>query len=163
MENSKENPVLRERLTSIDALRGFTMFWIIGGDRIMRALPKISDNAVFRVLDEQLRHKSWEGLNFYDIIFPLFLFIIGVSSYFSYKSRQGRGESKLNLYKHIFTRAAILFALGLIYYGAKDPQLKSLGYYGVLQLLAFGYLFSSLIMINTSVRGIAIWAGGIII
>ncbi|MGQ9621705.1 MAG: acyltransferase family protein [Bacteroidales bacterium] len=171
MEATKENPILKVRLTSVDALRGFTMFWIIGGDQIMRALPKISDNAVFRFLDIQLRHSTEqvfrpstpEGLTFYDVIFPLFLFIIGISAYFSYQNRLGKGDSKAKIFKHVFIRAAVLFALGLIYYGARDPELKWLGYYGVLQRLAIGYFFAMIITLNTSWRGQAIWAGGLLV
>jgi predicted acyltransferase len=110
MENINENSILRERLISVDALRGFTMFWIVGGDRVMRSLPKISDNSFFRFLDMELRHKTWDGLAFYDIIFPLFLFLIGVSSYFSYIRRTERGQSKGEIYRHIFIRAITLFA-----------------------------------------------------
>lgn len=171
MEATKESPVLKVRLTSIDALRGFTMFWIIGGDRIMRSLHTISDNAVFRFFDIQLRHSteqvlrpsSPEGLTFYDVIFPLFLFIIGISAFFSYQSRLGKGDSKGKIHKHIFIRAATLFVLGLIYYGARDPQLKALGYYGVLQRLAIGYFFAMIITLNTSWKGQAIWAGGLLL
>lgn len=152
-----------KRITSIDALRGFTMFWIIGGDRIMRSLPELSNNIFFTTLDQQLRHVEWIGFHFYDLIFPMFLFLIGVVQPFSIGSRLKKGAKKSDLYKHIFLRAVTMFVLGLIYYGIKDPNLKTLGYYGVLQLLAVGYFFSSLIMINTKINGIIYWAFGIII
>src|SRR5690554_1710880 len=151
------------RIESIDALRGFTMFWIIGGDRIMRALPEISDNVVFNFLAEQLRHVDWIGFHFYDLIFPMFLFLIGAVLPYSIGRRIEKGASKSDLYKHIFQRAAMMFILGLIYYGIKDPDLKSLGYYGVLQLLAVGYFFSSIILINTNIKGLVFWTGGILL
>ena len=163
MENPKESFVLKERLVSIDALRGFTMFWIIGGDKIMRSLPRVSDNIVFEFLERQLCHSEGAPIiTFYDIIFPLFLFTIGFSSFISYKKKLGRGESKINLHKSIFERAALMFIMGLIYNVALGSGITT-SFSGVLQYLAFGYLFSSLIMINTQVRGTAIWAGGILI
>src|SRR3954449_5309178 len=84
-----EPPVLKkaaaagERLMSVDALRGFDMFWIIGAEWIVSALKKVSDAGVLGFISGQLEHKQWEGLHFYDMIFPLFVFIAGVSTVFS--------------------------------------------------------------------------------
>ena len=119
-----------KRIKSIDTLRGFTMFWIIGGDKIMRSLPDISQNIIFRTLDQQLKHVEWIGFHFYDLIFPMFLFLIGVVQPFSIDRRIQKGANKRDLYIHIFQRALTMFVLGLVYYGIKDPDLKSLGYYG---------------------------------
>jgi predicted acyltransferase len=167
MATLNENTAASQRYISIDALRGFTMFWIISGGWIFRALPKLSDNAVFTFLSNQLEHVPWEGFRFYDLIFPMFLFIIGVTLPFSYKKRLEKDPSRKNLYKHIITRSVVLFIFGLICFGYTDPELKYegevLGYYGVLQLLAFGYFFASVIMLNTSVRGVAYWFSGILL
>jgi predicted acyltransferase len=167
MEMQAETSIKTDRLVSIDALRGFTMFMLVGGGNILRALPKISDNAFFRMLDAQMEHVTWEGFRYYDLIFPMFLFIIGLTLPFSYKRRLKSASGKKELYKHILIRTIILFILGLICFGYSDPELKYdgevIGYYGVLQLLAVGYFFASLIMLNTSVRGVALWAGGIMI
>src|SRR4051812_14623630 len=70
---------LATRLRSVDALRGFDMFWIIGAGALVHALDRMSDNVVTRFLSTQLKHVQWEGLHCYDIIFPLFLFLVGVS------------------------------------------------------------------------------------
>jgi predicted acyltransferase len=167
MENQKDLAIKADRLVSIDALRGFTMFMLVGGGYILRALPEISDNAFFRMLDAQMEHVPWEGFHYYDLIFPMFLFIIGITLPFSYKRRLEPAAGRKELYKHIIIRTVVLFILGLICFGYSDPELKYdgevIGYYGVLQLLAIGYFFSSLIMLNTSKRGVAIWAGGILI
>jgi predicted acyltransferase len=167
MEKQKEQSIKADRLVSIDALRGFTMFMLVAGGYILRALPEISDNSFFRMLYTQMEHVPWEGFRYYDLIFPMFLFIIGLTLPFSYKRRLESASGKGELYKHIFIRTIILFILGLICFGYSDPELKYdgevIGYYGVLQLLAVGYFFASLIMLNTSVRGVAIWAGGIMI
>src|SRR6185295_15789946 len=71
------------RLMSLDALRGFDMFWIIGAEELAHALNKMSDQGIIHTLAEQLTHEDWEGFRFYDLIFPLFVFIVGVSLVFS--------------------------------------------------------------------------------
>lgn len=70
------------RIRSVDALRGFDMFWILGAGTLVKALGKMSDNDVTRFLTSQLTHVQWIGLVFYDLIFPLFLFLVGVSIVF---------------------------------------------------------------------------------
>src|SRR5215203_2131390 len=81
------------RLMSIDALRGFDMFWIIGGDQLGRALGKWSGTPAGKVVVEQLEHVEWEGFRFYDLIFPLFLFVVGTVIPFSLASLRRRGAS----------------------------------------------------------------------
>ena len=78
------------RLTSLDALRGFDMFWIAGGSYVVGALNKLSDNPVFAFLKSQLSHVDWDGFRFYDLIFPLFVFMTGVSLTFSLTKAIGR-------------------------------------------------------------------------
>src|SRR4051812_23344475 len=71
------------RLISVDALRGFDMFWILGGDLFMNALGQMSSSPIAQALATQLEHVQWAGFRFYDLIFPLFVFIVGVSLVFS--------------------------------------------------------------------------------
>src|SRR5262245_46014270 len=81
------------RLLSLDALRGFDMFWIMGGDLLLRSLPAIHNSAFTRELAAQMDHCPWAGFHFYDLIFPLFVFIVGVSLVFSVRrmlERSGR-------------------------------------------------------------------------
>jgi hypothetical protein len=73
------------RLISVDALRGFDMFWIIGAGAVVHALDATTPNALTQFLSAQLRHVNWEGFHFYDMIFPLFLF--SSSSAFRWSSR----------------------------------------------------------------------------
>ena len=65
-----------ERLMSVDALRGFDMFWIIGASTIVAALDKMNENPVTTFLASQLKHVEWEGFHLYDLIFPLFLALL---------------------------------------------------------------------------------------
>src|SRR4051795_5713563 len=61
------------RFISVDALRGFDMFWIIGGDHLIRSLPAAHDSPFTRTLAAQMEHCEWAGFHFYDLIFPLFV------------------------------------------------------------------------------------------
>ncbi|MFM7751863.1 MAG: heparan-alpha-glucosaminide N-acetyltransferase domain-containing protein, partial [Opitutaceae bacterium] len=100
------------RLMSLDALRGFDMFWILGADALVHALSEVNGSAVARFFAGQLTHKDWAGFAFYDLIFPLFIFISGVSLTYSL-SRQiaehGRGVTA----RHVVTRGLILFLIGI--------------------------------------------------
>ena len=71
------------RLMSLDALRGLDMFWIVGGEEIVHALYKAWPHPPLHMLDVQMDHTVWEGVTFYDLIFPLFVFIVGASLVFS--------------------------------------------------------------------------------
>lgn len=74
---------LSDRLLSIDALRGFDMFWIMGAEDIAKEFARWSDLPGRDLVDEQLEHVPWAGFHFYDLIFPLFLFLVGAVLPFS--------------------------------------------------------------------------------
>jgi predicted acyltransferase len=103
-----------DRLRSLDALRGFDMFWIIGGDALGRAIGKWYYGKPNNWISEQLEHVEWEGFRFYDLIFPLFLFLVGAVIPFSLAALRRRGATNAAIYIRIFRRVVILFALGLI-------------------------------------------------
>jgi predicted acyltransferase len=103
-----------ERLRSLDALRGFDMFWIIGGDALGRAFGKWYYGTSDNWLSEQLEHVRWEGFRFYDLIFPLFLFMVGTVIPYSVGSLRRRGASAGAVYSRIVRRVVLLFALGLL-------------------------------------------------
>jgi len=67
-----------QRLVSVDALRGFDMFWIIGANSLVYALQRMTSTPATRFLADQFEHADWEGFHFYYLIFPLFVFIFGV-------------------------------------------------------------------------------------
>ena len=95
----------KARMLSVDALRGFDMFWIMGADGLVAALDKLSDWPPVAFAARQLKHAHWHGFTFYDLIFPLFIYVVGVSIVLSLGSRReatvGRGE----LYVRIARRA----------------------------------------------------------
>ena len=104
------------RLMSLDALRGFDMFWIIGADALVGGLRKVSDNGVVQGLAHQLEHVDWAGFHFEDLIFPMFVFIVGVSLVFSL-SRTIEQEGRVAATARIIRRAVLLYLLGIFYYG----------------------------------------------
>jgi predicted acyltransferase len=145
---------LAGRVTSIDALRGFDMFWIIGGWYIFDSLHKALNNPTTAFLMNQLKHVEWEGFVFEDLIMPLFLFIVGVVMPFSFNKRLERGDSKRKLYIHIILRTVVLFILGMIAQGdlLKLDLSKLKIYCNTLQAIAAGYLISAIIILNMRVR-----------
>ncbi|HEV3119677.1 MAG TPA: DUF5009 domain-containing protein [Gemmataceae bacterium] len=159
-----------ERLVSIDALRGFDMFWIIGGDALFRALARATQGSlpdgVQRPLNyfaNQLEHVEWEGFHFYDLIFPLFLFVVGVVLPFSLGKLYEHEVQSHKIYGRILRRTLLLFLLGLIYNGlfnlnwiVTEPHfhidLSKIRIAGVLQRIAICYFFAAIIMMNFSIR-----------
>jgi predicted acyltransferase len=143
------------RLVCIDALRGFDMFLIIGADHVLRSLAANSHNRLMQMLGTQFEHVAWDGCHLYDLIFPVFLFVIGVSMPFSFSKRLARGDSKASIYGHIFRRVAVLVVLG----GVINGHLLSFNVhqftasYSVLMVLALGYMVASLILLNLNLRG----------
>jgi predicted acyltransferase len=145
MTNTDRKP--GERLLSIDALRGFDMFWIIGGDRLGRALGAWSNTKAGRVLYKQLEHVSWEGFHFYDLIFPLFLFLLGVVLPFSMGKLEALGPTAA--YRRIARRTALLLLLGLVYNDILQFHWADMRWAGVLQRIAFCYGIAAVIELKT--------------
>ena len=120
---------------SLDALRGFDMFWIVGADTLVEALRKLSDNRVIARVADQLDHVKWAGFHFEDLIFPMFVFIVGVSAVFSLDrtiEREGRRGAVLRIVR----RAALLYAIGVLYYGGFNGSYEHIRLLGVLQRIA---------------------------
>ncbi|MBM3840076.1 MAG: DUF1624 domain-containing protein [Verrucomicrobia bacterium] len=150
------------RLLSLDALRGFDMFWIVGAEGLVHALDKISDTGVVRALANQLRHKEWEGFAFYDLIFPLFVFIVGVSIVFSL-GQLVEEEGTLAAYKRILRRSILLFALGLWYYGGASNEWPNIRVMGVLNRIALCYLFAGFVFCHFKTKGIIGVSAGLLL
>lgn len=103
---------LKERITSIDFFRGLTMFLLVGeSSRLYDHLLEI-DNGVVHFIANQFTHHEWNGLHFWDLIQPFFMFIVGVAIPFAVVNRQKKGESEKSLLHHAIKRAALLLFLG---------------------------------------------------
>ena len=106
-----------KRLMSLDTLRGFDMLWIIGGERVIHAWAKTTDNSVAHQLSEQFHHVAWNGFRFYDLIFPLFIFMAGMSMPYAITSKVEKGEDKNILLTRLVKRLFLLLLLGAVYNG----------------------------------------------
>jgi predicted acyltransferase len=140
---------------SIDALRGFDMFWIIGGEKIFASLQPIFNHPVTAWIKTQLTHVEWEGFRFEDLIMPLFLFVAGVVMPFSFANRTSRGDTRRKIYLHVVKRTLVLFILGMVAQGhLLEYDLSKLHLYSnTLQAIAAGYLLSALIILNWRLAG----------
>lgn len=156
-------PLSNERLTSLDALRGFDMFWIIGGESVAHAAAKLTGWGGLVWLSGQLHHPEWHGFAFYDLIFPLFLFMAGVSMPFSFDKRLGRGDTWQELHRHVVVRGLLLVLLGLIYGGLLKFEWETMRYPSVLGRIGLAYLFAGLIVLHTQLRGRLIWIVGLLV
>jgi len=154
-QQTQTTPV-RERIASIDALRGFDMFWISGGEELIHSLFQALPIPLLAVLDRQFHHVAWEGFRFYDLIFPTFVFIVGLVLPFSLTRRLEAGGNRRELYLHALRRLALLFLLGLVYNGLLDFNFHELRILGVLQRISIAYFFATLLVMNFRVRGQAI-------
>jgi len=159
----KENKPAVKRLYSLDALRGFDMFWIMGGESIFISLAAITGWPVFEWCAKQLNHVPWHGFVFYDMIFPLFLFIAGISFPFSLKKRLEKGDSRNSIYKHIISRGLILVVLGILYNNGLRFNFGEMRYGSVLGRIGLAWMFGALIFMNTKLTARIILFWGILI
>lgn len=139
---------------SLDALRGFDMFWILGADALVRALEKMSDNPVTRLLGTQLSHVAWAGFHFYDLIFPLFVFIAGVSSVWSLHKETER-HGRAGAARRVIRRGLLLVVLGIFYSGGLSQEWPNIRVLGVLQRIGLAYLVAGLASLWLRPRALA--------
>jgi predicted acyltransferase len=153
-------PPATRRVASVDALRGFTMFWIIGADGATKALAEMLSgkgtilSTAGKIIGEQFEHAEWEGLRFYDLIFPLFIFVTGVAIVFSL-TRLVEPESKSTAHWRVLRRSLLLFALGVVYGGVSENW-SDIRLLGVLNRIALCYLFTSLLFLNLRPPGLIV-------
>ncbi len=143
-------PPPTERLVSLDALRGFDMFWITGGTAMLFGLGKVIHRPSFDKFLEQFDHVPWQGLHFYDLIWPLFMFVMGAAIPLAVAKRRARGQSDRTLLLHAVWRAIVMFSLGTITQGnlLLFDWSKFRPCYSVLHGLAAGYLVATLVALK---------------
>jgi predicted acyltransferase len=144
----------KPRLLSLDALRGFDMLWIIGGAAFFQTLAKVTGWGWAGVLAAQLEHAEWQGFHFYDLIFPLFMFISGVAIPYSLLAKAESGSAKRGIYVKVVRRALLLVFLGFVYNHLLDLDFGNQRYASVLGQIGLAYLFAALIMLKVrSLKG----------
>ena len=130
------------------------MFWILGADAVMRALGRLLKFEPFTTLGAQFEHKAWSGFAFYDLIFPLFVFIVGVSTVFSLTKlieQHGRAAA----IKRVLIRGFVLYVLGIIYSGGLTNPWPNIRLLGVLQRIALAYTATGLLFCFFKPRALA--------
>lgn len=136
------------RLYSLDALRGFDMFWIMGADEIIQELSHATHSPFWNALALQFTHPDWNGFHLYDLIFPLFLFMAGVSTPYSIGRELEKGKTREQLLLRVIKRAIILVALGVfINNGIKIEPIAQIRFASVLGRIGIAYLFANIIFL----------------
>src|SRR3954449_12708661 len=146
------------RIVSIDALRGFDLFWIVGGREVVVAALDLIPKPAPQWVDQakhQLEHMKWQGFTAWDLIMPLFLFVVGAVMPFSFSRRAELGQSKGAMYWKILRRTLILFIVGMAVQGhLLDFNLSTLHpYSNTLQAIAVGYLIAGILLLNVPIWG----------
>lgn len=140
----------QQRLQSLDALRGFDMLFIMGGSTLFIALNQCFPTSVGGAIAEQMEHTKWSGFTLYDMVFPLFLFIAGISFPFSLSNQVDKGIPRKSIYSRIIKRGLTLVLLGIIYNGALQLDFGHIRFASVLARIGIAWMIASLIFMNTS-------------
>ncbi|HEX8720412.1 MAG TPA: heparan-alpha-glucosaminide N-acetyltransferase domain-containing protein [Pyrinomonadaceae bacterium] len=141
------------RMLSLDAFRGMTVAGMV----------LVNNPGTWGAIYSPLEHAEWHGWTPTDLVFPFFLFIVGVSVTLALSRRAEAGGGRRDLYVKIFRRAAVIFGLGLLLAGLPYFELSTIRIPGVLQRIAVCYLFAALIFLNTNWRGQLYTAGGLLL
>lgn len=151
-------PSLEEkRLFSLDALRGFTMFWIIGGSELAIAVTRYIYPPLADAVETQLFHATWKGFTALDMVMPIFLFIVGAAMPFALAKGIRPGASLRKVYWRIARRFATLWCLGILIQLLKQVDMGEMPafelYSNTLQAIAIGYLVASIALIHLRLAG----------
>lgn len=141
------------RMMSLDVFRGLTIAGMI----------LVNNPGDWEAIYRPLEHAPWHGWTPTDLIFPFFLFIVGVSITLALSRRVESGGSKRDLYFKVIRRALIVFALGLFLVGFPHFDLSTMRIPGVLQRIAVCYFFASVIFLNTKWRTQALIVAGLLL
>ena len=157
-------PVSR-RLLSIDTLRGFDMLMIAGAGAFISLLYGKTGWAWVDALALQFEHPAWNGFTFYDFIFPLFLFIAGLSLPFSLNKGLELGLTKSDLYRKAFKRMLILMALGILYKNAPIPffEWSKIRFVSVLGRIGFAGFITTVLYLNFGFQKRIFWIAGLLL
>jgi len=155
----------QQRLYSLDALRGFDMFWIMGAEEIFHNLYKATGSPFWGAISTQLTHPDWNGFHFYDLIFPLFLFMAGVATPYSVGRELEKGKSRRELLFRVIRRGLVLVLLGVIYNNGLTElkPISEIRFASVLGRIGLAYMFANIIYLYTKERAQIIWFGALLI
>ncbi len=152
-----------KRLLSLDALRGFDMLFIMGFSGLVASLCALWPNAVTDALAQTMGHVKWDGLAHHDTIFPLFLFIAGVSFPFSYAKQVSNGAGQKAILWKVVKRCLILVGLGLVYNGLFKLDFANLRCASVLARIGIAWAAAAILYMFCSLKTRGITAAAILI
>ena len=124
------------------------MFFIMGGSGLIAALAVWFPGVFTEMLSTQMGHVEWNGLQHHDTIFPLFLFIAGISFPFSLAKQRAQGRSHTDIYRKIITRGIVLVLLGFLYNGILNLQFEHFRFASVLARIGLGWMFAALLFVS---------------
>ena len=132
--------IKQKRLVSLDALRGFTI----------AAMVIVNDPGSWSHVYRPLEHAAWNGCTLTDLVFPFFLFIVGVSITLAYSKRLDAGTPRKSLYRKILIRSLNIYLLGIFLWLFPQFDFSSIRWVGVLPRIAFVFLACALLFLNTN-------------
>jgi Uncharacterized conserved protein len=154
----------KDRLLSLDALRGFDMLFIMGLAGWVVSVCHLFPESGFTVwLTSQMSHVKWDGLAHHDTIFPLFLFIAGISFPFSIAKQRAAGKTEKQIFWKIIKRGIVLVLLGMVYNGIFNLDFDNIRCASVLARIGLAWMFSALLFMKFKTKPLAIIAGIILI
>jgi predicted acyltransferase len=146
-------PPKADRLLSLDAFRGLTIAGMI----------LVNNPGSWSYVYWPLGHAEWHGWTPTDLIFPYFLFILGVAVPFSFQKRLREGADRRSLFLHVVRRALIIVALGFLMRLFPDFNFSGMRWPGVLQRIGVVYLAAAGLYLAFGSRGRAAWTGGLLL
>jgi len=134
------------------------MFWIMGAEEIVHKLADVTNSSFIHIMANELTHPEWNGFHFYDLIFPLFLFMAGVATPYSLGKELEKGKSKNQLVLRVIKRGLILVLLGVIANnGLELRPIAEIRFGSVLGRIGLAYMFANIIYLYTKQTGQIIW------
>ncbi len=141
-----------QRLMSLDALRGFDMLFIMGFSGLVAKLCALSPGVVTDEIARQMEHVDWNGLAHHDTIFPLFLFLAGVSFPFSLANQIKHGATSMDIHKKILRRMLMLILFGMIYNGLFQLNFETLRCASVLGRIGIAWAGAAVLYVHFGLR-----------
>ncbi|RXK52658.1 acyltransferase family protein [Aquirufa rosea] len=164
MASSNNDSFIHQRLHSLDALRGFDMFWIMGADELIHKIADQSQSPFWQALAHQFKHVKWDGFRIYDLIFPLFLFLAGVSTPYSIGRSLELGKSKAEVLRKVVQRGLMLVILGIIYNeGLEIKPIAEIRFSSVLGRIGIAYMLANIIYLYFKDKAQIYWFSGLLI
>ncbi|MDR1115661.1 MAG: DUF5009 domain-containing protein [Tannerella sp.] len=154
----------KERLLSLDALRGFDMLFIMGLSGWIVSLCGLFPSSGFMSwLSSQMSHVEWNGLSHHDTIFPLFLFIAGISFPFSIAKQRKSGKTERQIFMKVIKRGVVLIFLGMVYNGFFKLDFEHLRCASVLGRIGLAWMISALLFMRFKPKALAAVAAVILV